>query len=80
MTSPIRSTHGQHPAEEKPAAATEWLGSLGAQEPDSCATMTPAERIEMVWPITLTAWAFAGKPFDESRFRRDVESFGRRKR
>jgi hypothetical protein len=42
--------------------------------------MTPAERIEMVWPMTLTAWAFAGKPCDESRFRRDVESFGRRKR
>jgi len=80
MTSPIRPTSGKRPAEEKAAAVSEWLGSRGDEEPDSCATMTPAERIEMVWPITLTAWAFAGKPFDESRLRRDVESFGRRER
>jgi len=80
MTSPIRPTSGKRPAEETAAAVSEWLGSRGDEEPHSCATMTPAERIEMVWPITLTAWAFAGKPFDESRLRRDVESFGRRER
>ena len=80
MTSPRRSTSEHHPAGETAPAVSEWLGSRGEKEPDFCATMTPAERIEMVWPITLTAWAFAGKPFDESRLRRDVESFGRRER
>jgi hypothetical protein len=62
------------------ATTTEWVGSRGDREPDAYAAMTPSERIEMVWPITVTAWAFSGKPWDESRLRRDVESLGRRKR
>jgi len=62
--------------EAKPAV--EWLGRLGEVEPNPYAELTPAERITMVWRITLSAWAFTGKPFDESRLRRDVESVSRR--
>ena len=62
------------------AVPPEWVGRLGDKEPDACSSMTPAERIAMVWPITLTAWAFSGKPFDESRLCRDAESVSRRKR
>jgi hypothetical protein len=58
----------------------EWVGKLGDKEPDAYAAMTPAERIELVWPLTVSAWAFSGKPCDESRIRRDVEVFGYRKR
>ena len=58
----------------------EWLGRLGDREPSPYAAMSVAERIEMVWPITLAAWAFSGEPHDESRLRRDVECLGRRAR
>ena len=58
----------------------EWLGRLGDREPSPYAAMSVAERIEMVWPITLAAWAFSGEPHDESRLRRDVECIGRRER
>jgi hypothetical protein len=58
----------------------EWLGRLGDREPSPYAAMSVAERIEMVWPITLAAWAFSGEPHDESRLRRDVECLGRRER
>ena len=58
----------------------EWLGRLGDTEPSPYAAMTAAERIEMVWPITLAAWAFSGEPYDESRLRRDVECLSRRER
>jgi hypothetical protein len=34
--------------------------------------MTPAERLEMVWPLTVEAWLFMGKPVDESEFQRHV--------
>jgi hypothetical protein len=56
----------------------EWLGRLGDREPAPYVAMSVAERIEMVWPITLAAWAFSGEPHDESRLRRDVECLGRR--
>ena len=51
----------------------EWIGTRGEREPDPYATMTAAERIQLVWPLSVAAWAFAGKPYDESRLRRDVE-------
>ena len=76
-----RALNSRRPADETVAGvATEWVGKQGDKEPDACSAMTTAERIEMVWPITVTAWAFAGKPCDESRLRRDVESFVRRRR
>ena len=39
---------------------------------------TPEERLEMVWEITKTAWAFRGEPVDESTFHRDVVSVVRK--
>ena len=33
----------------------------------------PAQRLEMVWPLTLDAWAFTGKPNVEHRLQRHVE-------
>ena len=81
MSHPPSPTAKPRRVDEAVAAVPfEWVGKLGDKEPDACASMTPAERIEMVWPITLTAWAFSGKPCDESRLRRDVESVSRRKR
>ena len=35
-------------------------------------SLTPAERIAMVWPITLQAWAFKEGPRGEPRLRRDA--------
>jgi hypothetical protein len=32
---------------------------------------TPAQRLEMMWQLTLDAWAFKGEPV-ESEFRRNV--------
>jgi hypothetical protein len=82
MSSSTRTVNGQGSPGETTArvAAVEWVGRRGDTEPDVYAAMTVAERIEMVWPLTVTAWAFAGKPCDESRLRRDVERLGRRKR
>jgi hypothetical protein len=82
MASPTHTLNGQASPGETTAraAAVEWIGRRGDEEPDVYAAMTAAERIELVWPITVTAWAFSGKPCDESRLRRDVESLGRRKR
>jgi hypothetical protein len=42
------------------------------------ASLSFAERIAMVWPVTVDAWAFAGVPI-ESRLRRDVVRIVRRK-
>ena len=83
MSTPTHSTsNGQDSPSERTAraAAVEWIGRRGDREPDGYASMTAAERIELVWPITVTAWAFSGKPCDESRLRRDVENLGRRTR
>jgi hypothetical protein len=35
-------------------------------------SLTPAERMAMVWPITLQAWAFKEGLTGEPRLRRDV--------
>jgi hypothetical protein len=61
-------------------ARSEWVGKRGMQEPDPYFAMTPEERILLVWPLTVSAWSFTGRPCDESRIRRDVEAFGRRER
>ncbi|HEX7421154.1 MAG TPA: hypothetical protein VF505_14790, partial [Thermoanaerobaculia bacterium] len=36
------------------------------------ASMTPSERVEMVWELTKTAWSFKDPSFRESRLRRDI--------
>ena len=34
---------------------------------------SPAQRLEMMWPLTLDAWAFMGDPNVEHRLQRHVE-------
>jgi hypothetical protein len=41
-------------------------------EDDYVAQLAPAERMALVWPITLQAWAFQTGTTDEPRLRRDV--------
>lgn len=62
------------------ARSQEWIGARGQPEPDPYAAMTVTERIKLVWPLTVAAWAFSGNPWDESRLRRDVERVVRRER
>ncbi len=46
--------------------------SLGAPEPTSdYAGREPGELLQIAWQLTLTAWAFMGKPV-EPRLRRDA--------
>jgi hypothetical protein len=54
---------------------------LGEEPEYDEATMqlTHGERIEMVWEITKTAWAFKDPDFRESRLRRDVARVIRRR-
>lgn len=40
-------------------------------DPD-VAAMTPAERMEMMWPLALDAWAFMGEPVVEPRLPRHI--------
>lgn len=47
---------------------------------DDTATLTPGERIEMVWEITKSAWAFKDPSFHESRLRRDIARVIRNRR
>jgi len=44
------------------------------------AALTPAERIDMVWEITVAAWTFKDPEFRESRLRRDITRVIRRPR
>lgn len=37
---------------------------------DDLRDVTPGDRMAMVWPITVTAWAFMGEPVGESRLQR----------
>ena len=39
---------------------------------DDVASLTPAERLAMVWEITKDTWAFMGKPVDESPMQRHI--------
>jgi hypothetical protein len=36
------------------------------------ANTTAAERLKMMWPLTVDAWAFKGEPLDESRLPRHI--------
>lgn len=45
----------------------------GEPEPDDDLEGTTAEeRVAMMWPLVIDAWAFMGKPVDESRLQRHV--------
>jgi hypothetical protein len=53
------------------------LADEGRELPSS---LTPAQRVAMVWPLTVEAWTFKDGRFDESRLRRDVVRVVRRGR
>jgi hypothetical protein len=42
--------------------------------------MTPAERMGIMWQLTVDTWAFKGEPLDESRLPRHVVRVVRRGR
>ena len=41
---------------------------------------TPTERLEMMWPLTVQAWAFKGEDISEQRLQRHVGRLIKRKR
>jgi len=43
-----------------------------AEDHTALLRLTPSARVEMVWPLTLQAWAFFNGLADEPRLRRDV--------
>jgi hypothetical protein len=51
--------------------------TLGEPEPDDVAALEPAERLAMVWTLTVQAWAFKGHE-DESGLPRHVVRVVRR--
>lgn len=44
------------------------------------ANLTPSERVALVWPLTVQAWAFKDGKWDEPRLRRDVVRTQRNRR
>lgn len=52
----------------------------GQRSTNDVASLTPGERMAMVWEITKDTWAFMGKPVDESRLQRHVVRVYRRAR
>ena len=46
--------------------------ALGQEGDDDLSSFTPAQLVEMVWPLTLQAWTFKDGGFVEPRLRRDV--------
>ena len=53
---------------------------LGQERDDDIDTISPAERLMMVWSLTETAWAFKKGCEVEPRLRRDVVRVVRRGR
>lgn len=49
------------------------LGRLGDDDDESFVeSLTPAQRMELVWPLTRQVWAFVDGTEDEPRLRRHV--------
>jgi hypothetical protein len=46
---------------------------------DDLRDTTPAERLAMLWPLTLSAWSFTGEPRAKSRLQRHIVHIQRRK-
>lgn len=53
------------------------LAQQGSDQ-DHYASLTPEQRVAMVWPLTITAWKFAHPDGFESRLSRHVASVERR--
>ena len=49
------------------------------EESDDLKNTTPAERLGMMWQLTLDAWAFKGEPVAEPRLQRHIVRVFRRK-
>ena len=58
------------PSMDRSRVKKSTLQSQGSDE--FVADATPAERISMVWPLTLEAWTFKDPNVAESRFQRHV--------
>ena len=55
------------------------IGRLSDQGEDAdVLAMTPAERMEMMWPLAVNAWAFKGEDVSGSRLQRHVVRVKRR--
>lgn len=52
----------------------------GKRSTDDVSSLTPAERLAMVWEITKDTWAFMGKPVDDTPMQRHVVRIFRRGR
>ena len=48
------------------------------EESDDLKNTTSAERLEMMWQLTLDAWAFKGEPVAEPRLQRHIVRVFRR--
>jgi hypothetical protein len=57
----------------------ERVTKLGDDSDPYLAQTTPEERIEMMWPLAVQAWAFKGEDVSESRLQRHVVRVIRRK-
>ena len=58
---------------EKRRQTTLRIGTLREQgQEQDLRSATPAERLGMVWPLTLEAWGFAGDECAESRLSRHI--------
>ncbi len=47
---------------------------------DDLSRLSPEERMEMVWPLTISAWAMKGEDIASQRLQRHVECVERRRR
>ncbi len=72
--------------EERRTARAEWpvrvfrsFEEADRADEEFYASLTPGERMGMVWPITLDAWAFTGKANAESRLQRHIVRVRRRR-
>jgi hypothetical protein len=56
------------------------IGSLSDRTLETSQATSPEERLAMVWPLTVQAWAFRGVDIAESRLPRHRLCITRRKR
>ncbi|HEY2412792.1 MAG TPA: hypothetical protein VGI40_11145 [Pirellulaceae bacterium] len=82
MTTTPENTASASAAPEK-ATRTHWYivhGQLGDQTLESVAASTPEQRLSLIWPLTIQAWAFKGIDVAESRLPRHLMRITRRER
>lgn len=71
---------GDHPRPDRSRYPTRLVRLEDHDQNDDLAGTTPAERVAMMWPLALDAWAFMGKPVREPRLPRHVVRIRRRGR